>query len=67
LRLDGRRPTRSLKNLLQEAGIPPWQRQRLPLLFSGNTLVFVPGIGGAFGYQANKGEPGIVVKFETAV
>ena len=64
LRPDCLRPTRSLKNLLQEAGMPPWQRQRLPLLFSGEKLAFVPGIGVDCEYQANKGEPGVVVKFE---
>lgn len=64
LRPDCRRPRRSLKNLLQEAEIPPWQRQRLPLLFSGERLVFVPGIGAECEYQANQDEPGVVVKFE---
>jgi tRNA(Ile)-lysidine synthase len=67
LRPDCRRPTRSLKNLLQEAGMPPWQRQRLPLLFSGEKLAFVPGIGAACEYRADEGEIGVVVKFETAV
>ena len=67
LRPDCLRPTRSLKNLLQEAGMPPWQRQRLPLLFSGEKLAFVPGIGVDCEYQANQTEPGIVVKFEATV
>lgn len=67
LRPDCRRPSRSLKNLLQEAGIPPWQRQRLPLLFSGEKLVFVPGIGTACEYQADEGEMGVVVKLGTAI
>lgn len=64
---DCRRPTRTLKNLLQEAGVPPWQRQRLPLLYCGEKLVFVPGIGAECEYQSNKGEIGVVVNFETAV
>ncbi|MDP2154933.1 MAG: tRNA lysidine(34) synthetase TilS, partial [Sulfuricella sp.] len=67
LRPDCLRPTRSLKNLLQEAGMPPWQRQRLPLLFSGEKLVFVPGIGVDCEYQADDGEIGVVVKLETAI
>lgn len=67
LRPDCRRPSRSLKNLLQEAGMPPWQRQRLPLLFSGEKLAFVPGIGAACEYRADEGEIGVVVKFETDV
>lgn len=44
LRLQGR-PTRSLKKILQEAGIPPWQRERLPLLFADDHLIAVATIG----------------------
>jgi tRNA(Ile)-lysidine synthase len=33
LRMAGGEHTRELRNLFQEAGIPPWQRARLPLLF----------------------------------
>lgn len=33
LRLHGGAHTRELRDLLQEAGIPPWQRSRLPLVF----------------------------------
>lgn len=33
LRLHADGPRRALRDLLQEAGIPPWQRARLPLLF----------------------------------
>jgi tRNA(Ile)-lysidine synthase len=52
LRLKQGGPTRTLKNLLQEYGIPPWRRNRLPLLYCGETLVCVPGIGVAAAYQA---------------
>jgi tRNA(Ile)-lysidine synthase len=45
LRPDSRRPRRTLKNLFQEAGVPSWERDRTPLLFSGDELVCVPGIG----------------------
>lgn len=34
----------SLKNLLQEAGIPPWERMRLPLVYVGEQLVYIPGV-----------------------
>jgi len=44
LQPDPRRPRRTLKNLFQEAGVPPWERERLPLLFSGDDLVWVPGL-----------------------
>lgn len=53
------RPRRSLKQLLQEAGIPPWQRDRLPLLFCGNTLVYVPGLGVDCDFHASGNEPAL--------
>lgn len=59
LRLAANRPSRTLKNLFQEAGIPPWERDRLPLLYFGETLVWVPGLGIAAGYRAGKGCPGL--------
>ncbi|CAB3783569.1 tRNA lysidine(34) synthetase TilS [Pararobbsia alpina] len=36
--------SRSLKNLFQQAGVPAWRRD-VPLLFCGEQLIFVPGIG----------------------
>ncbi len=56
LRLGG--STRSLKNLLQEARMPPWERERLPLIYCGDTLVAVPGLGVASGWQAGAGDAG---------
>jgi tRNA(Ile)-lysidine synthase len=43
-KVDSKRPRRSLKNLYQEAAIPPWQRD-VPLLYIGEELVAVAGIG----------------------
>lgn len=45
LQPDSRRPRRSLRKLLQEAAVPPWQRRRLPLLWCGDRLAWVAGIG----------------------
>ena len=56
LQPDCRRPRRSLKNLLQEARIPPWERERLPLIFCGEKLVWAPGIGVDCAFQAARGE-----------
>lgn len=53
--------TRTLKNLLQEHHVPPWQRDRLPLLFCGEQLVCVPGVAIAADYQAAAGEEAITV------
>lgn len=51
--------TRTLKNLLQEQHIPPWQRDRLPLLFCGDELVCAAGVAIAAEYQAVADEAGI--------
>ena len=59
LKPDCGRPRKTLKHLLQEAAIPPWQRERLPLLYSGETLVAAPGIGIDCAYQAVPGESGL--------
>ncbi len=39
----GRQGHRDLKSLFQEAGIPAWQRDRIPLLYVGDQLVAVVG------------------------
>ena len=53
-----------MKNLLQERNIPPWQRDRLPLLFFDEVLVCVPGIGEECSYQAVDCEEGVVLEWE---
>lgn len=55
-----KRPRRSLKNLMQEAAIPPWERFTVPLLFCGERLVWVPGIGIECEFQARLEEMGVV-------
>lgn len=54
--LAGNRPHRDLGKLYQQAGIAPWLRQRTPLLFGGQHLAFVPGLGVAAEFQAGPGE-----------
>ena len=66
LRPDARRPRRSLKNLLQEARLAPWLRGRLPLLFCGEELVYVPGIGIDCAFMAGGNEPSIEPDWEPA-
>lgn len=44
IRLLGRRHSHSLKKLLQECGVPPWLRERLPLVYEGERLVAVLGL-----------------------
>ena len=49
---------RALKSLLRESGLPSWERDALPLLVSGDTLVAVPGIGVDVAWRAGPGRPG---------
>jgi tRNA(Ile)-lysidine synthase len=63
IQLDPKRPVRTLKNLLQEQNMPPWQRDSLPLLYCNDALVAVPGIGVACAYQAAEGEAGVALKW----
>ncbi|KLV08540.1 tRNA(Ile)-lysidine synthetase [Photobacterium aquae] len=41
----GRAGRRKLKKLFQEAGVPSWNRRRMPLVFYGDQLVAVAGLG----------------------
>ncbi|MDP1872474.1 MAG: tRNA lysidine(34) synthetase TilS [Gallionella sp.] len=61
LRTQSAGSTRTLKNLFQECGIPPWQRERLPLLYCGDHLVCVPGVAIAAAYQASGTEDAVSI------
>jgi tRNA(Ile)-lysidine synthase len=61
LRLAPDRPTRTLKNLLQEAAVPAWRRTSLPLVFIGDALAWAAGIGHECRYRAQPGEPGVLI------
>ncbi|HXF18596.1 MAG TPA: tRNA lysidine(34) synthetase TilS [Burkholderiales bacterium] len=58
------RPTRALKNLLQEHAVPPWERSRMPLVFFGEQLAWVPGIGVAAEFRAGATEDGIAPEWD---
>jgi tRNA(Ile)-lysidine synthase len=66
IRLAGDRPRRALKGLLQDAGMPPWQRASLPLVYCGDTLAAVPGIGVDAAFQAAAGRPGYEIRWRPA-
>ena len=57
-------PARSLKNLFQEAGVPPWWRSLWPLLWVDETLVAVPGVGVHPDWQAQGDEAGLRILAE---
>lgn len=60
LRLHPAGPSRTLKNLLQEQGVPPWERGRLPLLWCGGRLLWAAGVGIDADALAGPGEAGIL-------
>ncbi|MFW7346034.1 MAG: tRNA lysidine(34) synthetase TilS [Pigmentiphaga sp.] len=45
LKVTAQSPSRSLKNLYQERGIPTWERERLPLLYRGEIMAYAAGLG----------------------
>jgi tRNA(Ile)-lysidine synthase len=42
---DSKRPTKKIKQLLQESDLPPWEREFLPLIFVGDELAAIPNFG----------------------
>jgi tRNA(Ile)-lysidine synthase len=60
----GQSQRRTLKKLLYEAGIPPWQRERLPLLYSGDRLLAVADIWIEQKYSVKSAEPGVVLRWQ---
>lgn len=64
LQPDARRPRRSLRNLLQENGVPPWERECLPLLWVGGRLAWIGGIGCDAAFACPPGEAGVLPVWE---
>ena len=58
-RIAGRGITKSVKKLLQEADIPPWLRQKIPLIYAGDELVAVADIAVCDRFAAKAGEKAI--------
>ena len=60
---DSKRPTKKLKQLLQESDLPPWARENLPLIFVGDELALVPTFGTDIKFQTMPKELGLEVFF----
>ena len=58
---DSKRPTKIIKQLLQESDLPPWEREFLPLIFVGDDLAFVPNFGIDIKFQTKAKEVGLEV------
>ena len=50
-------PLRALKDVLREAGVPPWERAGLPLVYADATLAVVPGIAADPAWRVAPGDP----------
>jgi tRNA(Ile)-lysidine synthase len=57
IRLPGREHRHHLKKLLQESGVLPWWRDRMPLLFAGKKLVAVGDLFVGDEFIARDGQP----------
>ena len=60
---DSKRPTKKIKQLLQESDLPPWERDALPLIFVDDELAFVPYFGIDQKYQVKPQEIGLKIEF----
>jgi len=62
-RRPGRANHQKLKKLFQECGIPPWQRDQIPLLYVGDALAGVVGHWYCQPFAAGEGETGMIFEF----
>jgi tRNA(Ile)-lysidine synthase len=58
---DSKRPTKKIKQLLQESNLPPWEREFFPMIFVGDELVAVPNFGIDQKYQVDPKLSGLEV------
>ena len=58
---DTKRPTKKIKQLLQESDLPPWDRENLPLIFVGGDLASVPNFGIDMKFETKFNEVGLEV------
>ncbi len=63
-RLPGRPHRHKLKKLLQEAGVPPWERAQLPLLYVNDILAAIGDRWVCEPFAAKPDEPGWIVVLE---
>ncbi len=62
--LAGESHSRSLKKLLQEWQVPPWQREALPLIYCNGELAAIANIAICEGFRAQPGESGWNIRWE---
>jgi tRNA(Ile)-lysidine synthase len=60
----GRNEHHALKKLYQECGVPPWERERRPLLYVDGVLAQVAGLWTAAEFAAEAGEEGFIFHWQ---
>ena len=60
---DSKRPTKKVKQILQESDLPPWKRENLPMIFVEDELASVPNFGVDIKFQTKPKEMGLEVIF----
>lgn len=60
----GRGHSHELRKLYQEAGIPPWQRDRIPLIYMGSDLAAVGALWCCEPFHAGAGEDGLLLSYQ---
>ncbi len=64
VRLAGRNGHQRLKKLFQEAQVPPWERDQIPLLYRDEELIAVVGYWYSQSYQVAKTQAGVHLLFD---
>ena len=64
---DSKRPTKKIKQLLQESDLPPWERENLPMIFVGDDLASVPNFGIDIKFQAKPKDVGLNVTLQAEI
>jgi tRNA(Ile)-lysidine synthase len=60
----GRGHRHSLKKLFQEAAVPPWQRERTPLVYVGDELAQIMGVCVCEPFKAQAGKPSVNIVWQ---
>ena len=64
---EGRSKSQKLKKLFQEYGVPPWVRDRIPLVYVGDQLAAVSDLWVCDEFVAKKDERGIVLSWTDSI
>lgn len=67
LRPAGRREHHTLKHLFQAAGVPPWERARVPLIYRADDLLAVAGYWVNDEFRARPDEPGMCFTWSRSI